>query len=295
MKLDRYDLAILRILSQDGRMTKSRLAEEINLSISPAWERVRRLEESGIIRGYRADVDWLRAFKGSRVIVEVTLARHTAHDMRRFEERIAGGARSRAMPRNGRRRRLCDARDVAQYRPLSALHRFIADRRTRHRKVLHLHRHERREEHGGRAARMGRTMRLPGETERRPVSRQKITGAEGAKIRKTRIPQAAKAENSPLGATRTVTDIRRIQEVVMLLGHPVLFKSLCYVDGRWVHSAQRSTVAVQNPADQEVLGHVPMLDAAQITEAVDAAHHAFTSGVGCRSLNVRRCCCAGTN
>ncbi|SIO42103.1 Lrp/AsnC family transcriptional regulator [Paraburkholderia phenazinium] len=92
MKLDRYDLAILRILSQDGRMTKSHLAEEINLSVSPAWERVRRLEESGIIRGYRADVDWLRAFEGSRVIVEVTLARHTAPDMRRFEERIAGAS-----------------------------------------------------------------------------------------------------------------------------------------------------------------------------------------------------------
>ncbi|MFM0205101.1 Lrp/AsnC family transcriptional regulator [Paraburkholderia fungorum] len=92
MKLDRYDLAILRILANDGRITKSRLAEEINLSISPAWERVKRLEEGGVIRGYRADIDWVRAFKGSRVVVEVTLARHTAHDMRRFEERIAAAA-----------------------------------------------------------------------------------------------------------------------------------------------------------------------------------------------------------
>ncbi|ALP65630.1 Lrp/AsnC family transcriptional regulator [Paraburkholderia caribensis] len=88
MKLDRYDLAILRILARDGRITKSRLAEEVNLSISPAWERVRRLEESGLIRGYRTDVDWAKAFKGSRIIVEVTLARHTANDMRRFEERV---------------------------------------------------------------------------------------------------------------------------------------------------------------------------------------------------------------
>lgn len=88
IKLDRYDLAILRILARDGRITKSRLAEEVNLSISPAWERVRKLEESGIIRGYRADVDWSAVFKGSRIIVEVTLARHTAHDMRRFEERV---------------------------------------------------------------------------------------------------------------------------------------------------------------------------------------------------------------
>jgi Lrp/AsnC family transcriptional regulator of ectoine degradation len=89
MKLDRYDLAILRILAQDGRITKSRLAEEVNLSISPAWERVRRLEESGVIRGYRTDIDWAKAFKGNRIIVEVTLARHTAHDLQRFEERVA--------------------------------------------------------------------------------------------------------------------------------------------------------------------------------------------------------------
>ncbi|MFC0401497.1 NAD-dependent succinate-semialdehyde dehydrogenase [Paraburkholderia rhizosphaerae] len=63
----------------------------------------------------------------------------------------------------------------------------------------------------------------------------------------------------------------------MLLGHPVLFKSLCYVDGRWVHSDSASTVAVQNPADQEVIGHVPMLEAPQITQAVDAAQRAFES------------------
>ncbi|BCF91381.1 MULTISPECIES: Lrp/AsnC family transcriptional regulator [Paraburkholderia] len=92
MKLDRYDLAILRILARDGRITKSRLAEEVNLSISPAWERVRRLEESGLIRGYRTDIDWTKAFKGSRIVVEVTLARHTAHDMRRFEERVGSSS-----------------------------------------------------------------------------------------------------------------------------------------------------------------------------------------------------------
>ena len=61
----------------------------------------------------------------------------------------------------------------------------------------------------------------------------------------------------------------------MLLGHPVLFKSLCYVDGRWVHSDSAATVAVQNPADQSVIGHVPMLEASQIEAAVDAAQRAF--------------------
>ncbi|WP_061168470.1 Lrp/AsnC family transcriptional regulator [Caballeronia hypogeia] len=92
MKLDRYDLAILRILARDGRITKSRLAEEVNLSISPAWERVKKLEDCGLIKGYRADVDWAAAFKGSRIVVEVTLSRHTAADMRRFEERVAAAS-----------------------------------------------------------------------------------------------------------------------------------------------------------------------------------------------------------
>ena len=51
MKLDRYDLKILDILSRDGRITKSKLAEAINLSVSPCWERVKRLEKAGIIEG----------------------------------------------------------------------------------------------------------------------------------------------------------------------------------------------------------------------------------------------------
>src|SRR6218665_1441439 len=59
----------------------------------------------------------------------------------------------------------------------------------------------------------------------------------------------------------------------MTLEHPILFKSLCHVDGRWVHGG--ATIAVQNPADQSVIGHVPMLDAAQIEAAVDAAERAL--------------------
>ena len=48
MKLDRFDLKILDILSRDGRITKSKLAEAINLSVSPCWERVKRLENAGM-------------------------------------------------------------------------------------------------------------------------------------------------------------------------------------------------------------------------------------------------------
>lgn len=61
----------------------------------------------------------------------------------------------------------------------------------------------------------------------------------------------------------------------MPLDHPLLFKSLCYVDGHWLRSDDGASIAVQNPADQSVIGHVPMLGQAQITSAVDAAQRAF--------------------
>ncbi|AJP56548.1 AsnC family transcriptional regulator [Pandoraea vervacti] len=88
VKLDRFDLAILRVLAREGRITKSRLAELIHLTVSPTWERVQRLEAAGVIRGYRADIDWSGVVQVSRIVVEITLARHTAHDMQRFESRL---------------------------------------------------------------------------------------------------------------------------------------------------------------------------------------------------------------
>ncbi len=60
----------------------------------------------------------------------------------------------------------------------------------------------------------------------------------------------------------------------MFLVQPLLFRSLCYIDGRWVHSDRGSSIAVHNPADQSMLGHVPMLEESQIQQAVAAAHDA---------------------
>lgn len=50
MKLDRYDIKILQILQQHGRITKSQLAGQINLSVSPCWERVKKLEQAGSLK-----------------------------------------------------------------------------------------------------------------------------------------------------------------------------------------------------------------------------------------------------
>ncbi|WP_136253243.1 Lrp/AsnC family transcriptional regulator [Onishia niordana] len=88
MKLDRYDLKILEILAEDGRITKSRLAEAINLSVSPCWERVRRLEKAGIIEGYSACINSRMVVHRTPVWVQIELNSHHAGDFQRFESEI---------------------------------------------------------------------------------------------------------------------------------------------------------------------------------------------------------------
>lgn len=88
IKLDPIDLKILAVLQHDGRITKSRLAEAVNLSPSAGLERLKRLERAGIVRGYRAEIDAARLAPVSTIFVEITLARHQATDFARFEAHI---------------------------------------------------------------------------------------------------------------------------------------------------------------------------------------------------------------
>jgi len=88
LKLDRYDLAILQKLQTEGRITKVALAEAVNLSSSPCWERLRRLEDAGFITGYQASLDLRKIAPVTEVIVEVTLSNHKAGDFRRFETAV---------------------------------------------------------------------------------------------------------------------------------------------------------------------------------------------------------------
>lgn len=88
MKLDRLDLRILSVLQREGRITKVALAERVNLSPTPCWERLRRLENEGYIAGYRAEIALDRLFKFSTVMVEVALKRHRFEDFERFEAAV---------------------------------------------------------------------------------------------------------------------------------------------------------------------------------------------------------------
>lgn len=55
--LDRIDRQLLQALQADGRLTSGELARKANLSQSPSWRRVRRMEEEGVIAGYHAALD----------------------------------------------------------------------------------------------------------------------------------------------------------------------------------------------------------------------------------------------
>ncbi|MGO1247388.1 MAG: Lrp/AsnC family transcriptional regulator [Oceanisphaera sp.] len=89
MRLDKYDMHILHILQQHGRITKSGLAQAINLSISPCWERVKRLEKAGIIEGYGARINAQLLSHKTPVLVEISLSNHSASTMKQFEQTMA--------------------------------------------------------------------------------------------------------------------------------------------------------------------------------------------------------------
>lgn len=72
-RLDSFDRRILAVLSVEGRLPVTELARRVGLSKSPVQARLRRLEETGVIRGYRALVDQVRLGRDHVAFVEVRL------------------------------------------------------------------------------------------------------------------------------------------------------------------------------------------------------------------------------
>ena len=86
--LDRYDIAILRQLQQDARLTNTELATRIGLSAAPTWRRVRSLEARGFIAGYRAELDRRLIGLGVLAFVRVDAERNNAEATRALEDAI---------------------------------------------------------------------------------------------------------------------------------------------------------------------------------------------------------------
>ncbi|MEJ2426403.1 MAG: Lrp/AsnC family transcriptional regulator [Candidatus Thiodiazotropha sp.] len=92
LPLDRYDRHILEVLQENGRISNQELAERIGLSPSPCLRRVRALEESGLIAGYRAHLDHRRLGLDLMALIHISMDRHTPDRFERFEKAM------RAMP-----------------------------------------------------------------------------------------------------------------------------------------------------------------------------------------------------
>ncbi|RXK86457.1 Lrp/AsnC family transcriptional regulator [Filimonas effusa] len=88
LQLDDKDLAILRLLQENARITVREISDKIHLSATPVHERIRRMEESGVIRQYAALVDHTKVKKGLMVICYVSLKQHNKNAGTRFIKAI---------------------------------------------------------------------------------------------------------------------------------------------------------------------------------------------------------------
>ncbi|WP_223476450.1 Lrp/AsnC family transcriptional regulator [Oricola indica] len=88
LKLDERDIRILSILSREGRISKTELARRINLSPTPCWDRLKRLEKAGIIEGYRAGISLKSVASHVVVFVLVELESHRTEDFQAFETAV---------------------------------------------------------------------------------------------------------------------------------------------------------------------------------------------------------------
>ena len=86
--LDKLDRKILRILQEDGRISMKDLSEQVGLSITPAIERVKRMERDGVITGYHARINPPALGAKLLVFVEITLNTKSASMFEQFRREV---------------------------------------------------------------------------------------------------------------------------------------------------------------------------------------------------------------
>ncbi len=77
MPLDKIDLRILNILQNNSNLTTKELAAKVNLSTTPVFERVKKLEKEGYIKKYKAILDPEKLNRGLMVFCNIALKEHT--------------------------------------------------------------------------------------------------------------------------------------------------------------------------------------------------------------------------
>lgn len=87
--LDDFDLAILQALQRDGRLSNQALAEQVNLSTSPCWRRVRKLEQDGVIERYTALLNPEKIGLHTSAYIHVSLMNHAPETLQAFTAFVA--------------------------------------------------------------------------------------------------------------------------------------------------------------------------------------------------------------
>jgi Lrp/AsnC family transcriptional regulator, leucine-responsive regulatory protein len=88
LKLDPIDKKILEKLQANAKITNSQLAQEIGLSPAPTLERVRKLENMGLIKSYHAQVDTNKLGLGVSIFIQVSLSSHKKNQIKSFVDKI---------------------------------------------------------------------------------------------------------------------------------------------------------------------------------------------------------------
>lgn len=88
IRTDRTDRAILQALAENARISNAELAERVHLTPTPCLRRLRRLEESGIIRGYTVQLDHAALGLGIAALIFVQLERNSLDNANRFEAAV---------------------------------------------------------------------------------------------------------------------------------------------------------------------------------------------------------------
>jgi len=88
ISIDDKDLAILSLLQRNAKMTVKEIADSVHLSTTPVHERIKRMEQNGVIKQYATLVDHAKVKKGLMVICYVSLRQHDRVEGAKFIQRI---------------------------------------------------------------------------------------------------------------------------------------------------------------------------------------------------------------
>lgn len=86
--MDANDKKILELLQKDSNLTHKQIAGLLNLSVTPVYERIKRLERTGVIKKYVALVDPEKIDKSLVAYTSISLKEHTYENLKKFEKEI---------------------------------------------------------------------------------------------------------------------------------------------------------------------------------------------------------------